>query len=577
MKRLIYTLSLLLMTFIAMAQTNTFVGASPGVWNEARNWSLKQVPTFAHDVVIQGKTVSVDFNQSAVAKSVFVDARSYFEIKNNASLSIANSISKGLHNQGRTLIEGRLLIEDVIGSSSFNDHCILNDGFIHIGNNGWVSIDGSGGCGITISNKAELYNYGEIIIEDTNYGMRVRGLFENYDDVYLEPSQGHGLECRAGEVINAMGAEVRVEGSSFAILVMEDLITQIPGVFKNYGEVRAENMEWSGVSVRDGDFINYRGGQVRTFFSQQGCGISLGPNGEFKNYSSIESRYNELDGIRLQGLFTNYGNIFSSHNSRHGISLLTFPGFNQPGRFVNHNDVEIFDNDTSSIDAMRGLYHNLDKGITVHYNILRGDSIRNDGIWESFAPDLTHTATMDNYGVILDFYDAHGLTRNHQLIVDPVDGPLIQGVPINQALELVSTSNITIYDWYNQFTWGQRVGTYNVGNNRFTPNAVGDGEDLVYVDVRINSSGQRRRIMAMVDETSPLKRKDEAYSLKQVSVEDAEIISGDCVVYSANGVILQKGRADDGIPRWSDLAPGVYNCTCTDKEGRSTQERRWVY
>jgi hypothetical protein len=429
---------------------------------------------------------------------------------------------------------------------------------------------------LTVGDGGEFYNHGEIYIVGTNYGARVHGLLENNDLVYLEPDESHGLESRGGDVINMPGATIRVEGGHFGLVAMDDYATQEWGEIENSGEVIVENLEWYGISAVNGKFTNHTGGHVRSMFSQFGSGISLWSEGEFYNYGSVETRYNAYCGVSMSGKFDNHGTLFSSHNGDSGIRITTSPGNNQPGLFRNYNDVEIFDNDSASIACQYSQYHNLDAGITVHYGVLKGDSIRNDGIWESFAPDITHTATMDNFGVILDYYDAHGLTRNHQLIVDPIDGPLIEGVPVNQALELVSTSNITIYDWYNQFYRGQRVGTYSVGNNRFTPNAVGDGEDLVYVDVRINSSGQRRLIMAMVDETTPLKRKDQAYSLKQIPVEENKIRSGDCVVYSANGVILQKGRAEDGIPRWSDLSPGVYTCTCTDEGGRSTHERRWV-
>mgnify|MGYP000912505309 FL=1 len=50
-------------TLSVTAQTNTWDGSSSANWNTAANWSLNQVPTAAHDVVIpNGITANITVN-----------------------------------------------------------------------------------------------------------------------------------------------------------------------------------------------------------------------------------------------------------------------------------------------------------------------------------------------------------------------------------------------------------------------------------------------------------------------------------------------------------------------------------
>ena len=80
----------------------------------------------------------------------------------------------------------------------------------------------------------------------------------------------------------------------------------------------------------------------------------------------------------------------------------------------------------------------------------------------------------------------------------------------------------------------------------------------------------------MVDETSPLQRNEELEEDWAIPYQAPSTQEGDCIVYSTNGVVWQKGSKQDGIPNWSQLPSGLYTCTCQSQGGTLNQEHRWV-
>lgn len=70
-KKLLFTLFLVLVQTAVFAQTNTYIGSNNGDWNTASNWSLGLVPTASHDAVIpSGKTVTISANASVKTVSI---------------------------------------------------------------------------------------------------------------------------------------------------------------------------------------------------------------------------------------------------------------------------------------------------------------------------------------------------------------------------------------------------------------------------------------------------------------------------------------------------------------------------
>jgi|GEM_PF-2268423 len=81
------------------AQTNTWDGSSSANWNTASNWSLNQVPTAAHDVVIpNGITATINVNTAAVCKSLTLtndNTNNTVSITGLNSLSVSGAVSIG--------------------------------------------------------------------------------------------------------------------------------------------------------------------------------------------------------------------------------------------------------------------------------------------------------------------------------------------------------------------------------------------------------------------------------------------------------------------------------------------------
>ncbi|HAN64863.1 MAG TPA: hypothetical protein DCQ34_00535, partial [Chitinophagaceae bacterium] len=81
------------------AQTNTWDGSSSANWNTASNWSLNQVPTAAHDVVIpNGITATINVNTAAVCKSLTINngnTNNTVSITGLNSLSVSGAVSIG--------------------------------------------------------------------------------------------------------------------------------------------------------------------------------------------------------------------------------------------------------------------------------------------------------------------------------------------------------------------------------------------------------------------------------------------------------------------------------------------------
>jgi len=77
-----------------LAQTNTWNGSSNEFWNTAANWSLNEVPTSAHDVVIPN-SLNVTVNTAAVCASLTIEggnAANTITISSGQSLNISGSI-----------------------------------------------------------------------------------------------------------------------------------------------------------------------------------------------------------------------------------------------------------------------------------------------------------------------------------------------------------------------------------------------------------------------------------------------------------------------------------------------------
>jgi len=66
-------------------ENNVWIGTSPGFWNDANNWSLNEIPTDCHQVIIEaGTEVIVPSNSTATAYTLEVKQGAIFKSEQNA-------------------------------------------------------------------------------------------------------------------------------------------------------------------------------------------------------------------------------------------------------------------------------------------------------------------------------------------------------------------------------------------------------------------------------------------------------------------------------------------------------------
>lgn len=130
------------------AQTNTWTGGSNSNWGTAWNWSLNQVPTASHDVVIpNGVTSTINVNVTAVCKSLTMNGggtANTLTITSSNSLTVTNGITLGAgtgSNDHKTLnvnagtLTAASITMTATGSSNRQTRVIVSTGTVNISGN----------------------------------------------------------------------------------------------------------------------------------------------------------------------------------------------------------------------------------------------------------------------------------------------------------------------------------------------------------------------------------------------------------------------------------------------------------
>jgi hypothetical protein len=93
-KNLLSTLSLVLLFLAGMAQTNTWTGTKDNDWHKSCNWSLSQIPSCSHDVVIPATSNNPHVTGIAHSRTIQVQstngAQLFVETSNGAQLYISS-------------------------------------------------------------------------------------------------------------------------------------------------------------------------------------------------------------------------------------------------------------------------------------------------------------------------------------------------------------------------------------------------------------------------------------------------------------------------------------------------------
>lgn len=200
---------------IANPVTNTWI-ASTGFWHTASNWSLGMVPQRCQNVVLSGTDgirIIIESGQTAVARSVTIQANKNLEVRSNSFLTIDHGLN--LVNSGNITNNGTISIHNILDSALFG---INNTGIIYNNSIGTISIGYSGIRSFSNNVTGSLNNSGTLII-DSHVNSGISTGFYNFGNV-----------INAGNVTirNIFGTEVFIApGSSFTndlngVLSIED-------------------------------------------------------------------------------------------------------------------------------------------------------------------------------------------------------------------------------------------------------------------------------------------------------------------------------------------------------------------
>jgi hypothetical protein len=161
----------------AMAQTtNTWDGSSNSDWHTPGNWSLSHVPLATEDVIIANVTPYPSISSTAVANSVQVSPQSSLTITSSGSLTINGSSSdRAFYNSsGKVYNYGQLIIGN---TDSSGGHGLDNRGEFNNYAGASIRIDRSTGTGL-YNTAASFYNSGTIVIgADASTSMSQSGIY----------------------------------------------------------------------------------------------------------------------------------------------------------------------------------------------------------------------------------------------------------------------------------------------------------------------------------------------------------------------------------------------------------------
>ena len=119
MKRILL-FAVFLMVQLGFGQTNTWDGTSGNNWDTPANWSLNEVPTSVHDVVIPATFTTVIDVDNAVCKSLnIIGTLTIGDSERDRSLTVSGNVTingggvlQTAGNGGNTLLIGGNLVND---------------------------------------------------------------------------------------------------------------------------------------------------------------------------------------------------------------------------------------------------------------------------------------------------------------------------------------------------------------------------------------------------------------------------------------------------------------------------------
>ena len=471
-----------------------------GYWHDPDKWSCNMVPTANDDVIIQHGTVLISNGISATAKSVLTEAK--LTIYNGGNLTIDGPDEDGLVNHGRMNIYGELIISNISGSF---DNGFTNYGKSIVYSSGRITVGYASGYSIFNEDKGVFSNKGYILMTYVQNGLRNQNYFKNTGQIHYLNNQNDGTAFYNEKTfVNEFGGSLRSEGTeSYAVLNYDN------GQFQNKGKIIMRTGTYYGLN-NTGNFTNYSTGTMSaTQFSSYG----FYNGGEFTNNGTCVSQTND------KGLY-NDGHVINNHyfncsiNISAGIHSKKYTNGITP-TIENNGYWYIDGNDAIAIKLEYAELTNSDEGEMYSVGFIEGKILFNHGIFHSYYSG-NHDIAFINEGAVADVYNAFGGNiDNNRLLVQPSSEAFLQGVPINNILEVSSLSNISIGDW--TVTGVGVAGSYNVGSNTFTANSTGHNQTVLYIETTIISSGLTRNLEIRSDVAQPIIAHNNSYEVEHTN------------------------------------------------------------
>jgi len=463
-----------------------------GNWMDPTKWDTGTVPTNADEVTIDSGTARIWAGQMAEAENLIVLGGGVLKVFGGGTLTISNCVEKdGIHNQGRVYIWGNLYVSDIVNTTIFAYHGIHNEDYFFVGVNGVLDITNvDHGYGIYNSATGYYMNRGTITMVNlplTNIYNKDR--FRNTGTILLSSVNTSGI-INKDNFINYGAGLIDITEGTIGIYN-----TVSPAIFKNYGEIRIEDALY-GIQNKS-QFTNFPIGEAIT--TDCGFGFKNFAGANFTNKGSFRT-FDCTTGMTNAAHFDNQGTVGLYEPMLHGIE-------NEPSStFENSNQIVMY----GSTYALRnrGDFTNTADGLIFCYakiyNVL-SSTITNDGFWVSDY-DGTHytdfTSSFVNNTVIEDLQNSFSSSNytNLQVMIQRIAGPMQNGVIFTDPIEVVSTSNISINDWKDNFYGATNiVGTYDATLNEFLPNTFAVGQSEIFINIDIIASGQNRHSKLMMD------------------------------------------------------------------------------
>ncbi|MCR9289042.1 MAG: T9SS type A sorting domain-containing protein [Bacteroidetes bacterium] len=445
--------------YILTAQTTTWTGITNTNWEISSNWTSGTPDATKNAIIpnVASNDPEIANGVIAFAKSVTVNANSSLTIQNGASLTIDDSPSNGILNNGNLNNFGLIVIGAIQGTG-FNG--IYNDGLINNYQNAEIQINGTISVGLYNNFNRTFNNYGKIII-----GLNKKTI--------------HSCLVNRSQFYNKVGGEIQLEESDFLG------INNLDGTFTNSSKIIIgvnKKPSLSGIHNRD-SFKNEMTGDIQ-IEETSGSGIR-NITGTFTNNGKITIGLNKKPnnfGIQNQASFNNssYGEIQIEEAGQHGI-------YNHQGTFDNSGIITIGSVKQPVKDGINntGLINNLGCAEIFLYDKLQNNSsFSNEGLLSLKTLENHSFGTFTSIGIIEDIHGSAnnlGSNANPKIIVAPA---LVNSCQIiNPAFELDNVQNFNI-SVFSDAAGTISAGSFNKTTNTFTANpSLSLGVNSLYVKV----------------------------------------------------------------------------------------------